>query len=455
MRNGKIEFELPNPLISEPVVIKSFFPDEMFSRVKKSVNDLNLGPDGPSYYHTMLGRWESPISFSKDIEEFSLKKAREVFNDDTLLKAYFFVVRYQSINGCIPHLWEHVDQNGTQTTVDLTIENTAKWNLIVEEKEYEQNENEGIIFAGQQHTHARPAYPSRRSDVHTTVVFMHFTRPDHWIQKKTRGNDIGRYGSDGDIRFFNRNRYIPMPDAPINQPVCSCHDYSGVLSLYDKILGEYTDDEPELVDMSVEEKTVIAPGIVQYQISKQSAQTLKGLAQNSCYKLWKPAQVLSEERDPTVNYQARTCYVKFINSTQLSCHVHDPIRRLYESLEAGMAPIIKDFRKMYSIRELQSTNWQLTRYERGGSFHNHVDDCLEFPRVVSVSAFLNDGYTGGDLVFTHKNVRITRGAGKIVVFSSGFENMHCVEPVASGMRYAAVKWYNHLGGTKNGTQQHL
>ena len=450
MRNGKIEFELPDPLISEPVVIKSFFPDEMFSRIKQTVDNLKMGPDGPLKYHTMIGRWESPVGFSKDIEDYALAKARELFNDDTLLKAYFYAVRYQSVDGCIPHLWEHTDQNGTQTTIDITIENTAKWNLLVEGNQYEQNENEGIIFAGQQHIHARPPFPSRRTDVYTTVVFMHFTRPDHWIQKKSKEHSIGRYGSDGDIRFFNRNRYIPMPDAPVNQPVCSCHNYAGVLSLYDNILGNYVDDEIELVDMSVVDKKVLAPGIVEYQISQESAQVLKGLTQNACFKLWQPAQVLDNDREPAVNYLARTCYVKFINSTQLSCHVHDPIRRLYESLEVGIAPIIEDFRKMYSIPELQSHNWQLTRYERDGTFHDHVDDCIEFPRVVSVSILLNDSYTGGDLVFKHKKVKVSRGAGKIVVFGAGFENMHSVKPVASGIRYAAVKWYNYAGGTTNG-----
>lgn len=241
-----------------------------------------------------------------------------------------------------------------------------------------------------------------------------------------------------------------MPDAPVNQPVCSCHNYAGVLSLYDKILGSYTDDEPELVDMSIIDRKVLAPGIIQYQIPKESAQVLKGLTQNACFKLWEPAQVLDDERSPAVNYLARTCYVKFINSSHLSCHVHDPIRRLYESLEVGIAPIVEDFRQTYSIPELQSQNWQLTRYERDGSFHHHVDDCIEFPRVVSVSALLNDNYTGGDLTFKHKKVKVSRGAGKIVVFGSGFENMHRVEPVASGIRYAAVKWYNYAGGSKNG-----
>jgi hypothetical protein len=448
MRNGSIGFELPDPLISEPVVITQFFSDEMFSRVKEAVNRLNMGPNGSLKYHTMIGRWESSLSFSSDIEDYCLKRARELFNDDTLLKAYFYTVRYQSVDGCIPHLWAHTDQNGTQTSIDITIENTANWGLIVEGKEYEQKENEAVIFAGQQHIHARPPFPSRRNDVYTTVVFLHFTRPDHWIQQSQR--EIGKYGSDGDIRFFNRKRYLPMPDANVSQPVCKCHDYSGVLSLYDNVLGEYVDDTPELVDMQMLKRTILAPGIVEYEIPRESAEVLKGLSQNACFQLWEPAQVLSDAREPTVNSLARTCYVKFIGSDQLTCHPHDPIRRLYESLEVGIAPIIKDFRDLYSIPLLKSNVWQITRYERDGKFHNHVDDCYEFQRVVSVSMLLNDDYAGGELVFSHHKLSVKPSAGKVVLFSSGFQNMHRVEPVVRGVRYAAVRWYNYKESTANG-----
>jgi hypothetical protein len=448
MRNGQIQFDLPDPLISEPVVIKSFFSDEMFARVKETVNNLKMGPGGPLQYHTMIGRWESPVSFSQDIEEYMIKRARELFNDDSLKKAYFFATRYQSVDGCVPHLWPHTDQNGTQTTIDITIENTANWNLIVEGNEYEQRDNEAIIFAGQQHIHARPPFPTLSKERFTTVLFLHFTRPDHWIQKSPKS--IGRYGSDGDIRFFNRNRYIPLPDPPVKQPTCSCHEYSGVLSLYDQILGDYVDDPVELVDMPIVDREVLAPGIVAYRTTKEAANLLRGLAQNSCFRQWEPAQVLDDKREAAVNYNARTCYVKFINETQLSCHPHDPIRRLYESLEAGIAPMVEDFRAMYNVPRLKSYNWQITRYERGGSFHNHVDDCFEFQRVLSVSALLNDDYTGGDLYFQHFNLPIKREAGKIVLFSSGFQNMHRVDPVVTGTRYAAVRWYNYIESTSNG-----
>jgi hypothetical protein len=447
MITKELKFSLPEPLI-EPTVIESFFTEEMFNNVKQKINSIGMSEESNHKYHTMIGRWESPVLFSKDIEDFCLQRAREIFNDETLLKAYFFTVKYQIKDGCVPHLWEHTDQNGTQTTVDLTIENTADWDITVEGVNYKQKPNDAVVFCGQQHMHARPPYPTEDESAFTTVLFMHFTRPDHWIQTEKGG--LNKYGSDGDIRFFNRNRYLPLPDAPIDQPVCPCHNYASVLELYDSICGDHVDEPTELVDISIVDKQTLAPGIVCYTTTKEAARTLKGLTQNSCFKLWEEAEILSKNREPAISYSARSCYIKFINEQTLKCHPQDPLRRLYESLTAGTDKIIEDYSKEYSTGSLKSKHWQLTRYEKGGRFHNHVDDCVEFPRVVSLSFVLNDDYEGGDLVFKNFGVTAPKKAGSIIVFGSSYPYMHEVTPVTRGIRYAAVRWYNYIGTDYNG-----
>lgn len=448
---GRIEFNLPETLVKRPHKIKDFFPPGMFAKVVEKVDSLGMGPDGHLQYHTMIGRWESSVDFDEETERFCIQQARTIFGDDTLQKAYFFVCRYQIQNGCVPNLWEHTDQNGTQTTIDVAIENTANWNLLVEREEFTQEPNSAMIFAGQQHMHARPAYPTDDENAYTTVLFLHFTQPEHWIQKDNRG--ISRYGRDGDVRYFNRNRFMPMPDPPVEQPICQCHDYANVLQTYDFVAGEQIDSATELVDMSVLQNKVVAPGIVVYDFSKDSARVLKGLTQNFCFKMWESARVLNEEKTTSVvNYDARKCFTKFISEVNaMSCHPQDPQRRLWMSLEAGISPVVEDFRSMYSLRGLDSVHWQLTRYEQGNMFHDHVDDCLEFPRVVSVSVILNDDYEGGDLFFKHQDVTVEPKAGRIVVFDSSFAFMHRVNPIKRGIRYAAVKWYAHKGASLNGT----
>jgi len=431
-----IMFDLPD-VLSEPKVISNFFTDDMLARVKQIVHNTGMGTD-VLQFHTMLARWEASISFDEDIEEYCLNKAREIFKDNTLKKAYFYAVRYQLKDGCVPHLWEHTDQNGTQTTIDITIENTANWGLIVEDQHFDQNPNDAIIFCGQQHIHSRPPYPTTDPEKYTTVLFLHFTQPDHWIQKQRDG--IYKYGKDGDVRFFNRNRFLALPDGPVNQPVCDCHDYSNTLDLYSEIVGHAFEEETEISEVKIQSKQELAPGIMLYKTGKESARTIKGLIQNSMFKQWEAAEVLVDGK-PTVQYDARNCYNYFLDYRQNNCHPQDPIVRAKKSLEVGIDGIIEDYRGRYSITPLISHHTVLLRYEPGNMFHNHYDAAPAYPRIVSVSMFLNDNFDGGELEFKEFNIKIKPEAGDVVIFCSAFPYMHQVHPVTKGIRYAAVKWY--------------
>ena len=440
MNDGNILFELPE-VLSEPKIVRNFFNEEMLSRVKDSVSNTGIGTDR-SYFHTMLARWIEAVEFDSDIEKFIIEKARRIFNDESLKKSYFFAARYQRKDGCIPHLWEHIDTNGTQTTLDITLENTANWGLIVEGEHFEQEPNDAIAFCGQQHSHSRPPYPVSDDTAFTTVLFLHFTHPEHWVQKDKSG--INTYGSDGVMRFFNRNRYFALPDGPIGQPVCECCNFSGVLNFYNEIVGNKTNELPETTDMSIISKTELAPGIVKYAIPKESARTLKGLIQNAMFGQWEQSRVLGNDGLVSYDDSLRKCYEYAITDKQSACHPQDPIRRAAESLRNGLDVIIEDFASRYSIcAPLKSYHTLLLRYEEGGMFCNHTDDTPKLPRVVSLSMFLNDDYKGGELEFKEFNLKIKPVAGEIVVFSSGFPYMHQVHPITTGIRYAVVKWYQY------------
>jgi hypothetical protein len=424
----------------EPHLIKNFFSESMFEDVKKQIKETGMGT-GNGSYHTMMGRWAAGIVPNKDIEEYALNEIRKIFNNDTLVPAYHYTVMYQRKDGCIPNLWEHLDQNGSQISINIAIENTANWPLIVEGKEYYQNPNDAVIFCGQQHMHARPPYPTKDKTANTTQLFMHYSTPDHWIQ--TNKDGIHKFGQDGDIRFFNRNRYFPLPDPPVNQPIGLDQDYSSVLLYYNDVVGHAIDSEPETVDMTILAKEELAPGIVKYKIARESARILKGLVQNSMFKQWKQANILDDNNELNLNYDARNCFNYFITDKEFTCHPQDPLRRAAESLQTGLDAIIEDFRGRYNIVPLKSNDTVLLRYEEGNMFHNHIDDHPQFPRVVSLSVFLNDDFEGGELEFKEFNIKIKPVAGEIVVFSSGFPYMHKVNATTKGTRYAVVKWYEY------------
>jgi hypothetical protein len=273
MINGNIAYELPD-VLSKPKTIDKFFTDEMFVRVKKVLENTELGKES-LHYNTTLGRWElSGLVFDEDIEEYCLQKGKELFNDNSLKKTYFFATRYQRKECCIPQLHEHLDQNGTQTTIDITIENTAEWTLDIEGEIFSQNPNQAVIFGGQQHIHSRPPYPTKDLDKYVVVLFLHFTQPDHWMQKDMAYGHKN-YANDANIRFFNRNRFMPLPDTILSQDWCPCHSPWDILGAYEGIVGYATELEPELVDVTILQEKELAPGIMEYRISKESSPSIQ------------------------------------------------------------------------------------------------------------------------------------------------------------------------------------
>lgn len=434
-----VAYELP-AVLAEPKTINNFFTEEMFARVKKVIDSTELGKDS-LHYNTTLGRWEeSNIAFDKDIEDYCLKKAKELFNDDSLKKTYFFATRYQRKECCVPQLHEHLDQNGTQTTIDITIENTAEWKLDINGQIFDQIPNQAVTFGGQQHIHSRPPYPTKDLDKYITLLFLHYTQPDHWMQTDMASGGQ-KYGPDANIRFFNQNRFMPIPDTPLSQPWCPCHSYYNILDLYETIVGHATGSQPELVDTTILEEKELAPGIVEYEISKKSAHTLRGQIQNSVIQQWEPSKVRHDNNIISVDINARNCFIYNAIGKESSCHPQDPIRIATESIAIGIDSAVEKFRARYGVAKLGSLGTSLLRYEEGGMFVEHIDDHRVFPRVVSVSMFLNDNFEGGELEFKEFGVTVKPKAGKMVVFSSSFPYIHKIHPVSTGIRFAAVRWY--------------
>jgi hypothetical protein len=229
----------PLPEVKPAFSVDNVFPEEMFQRIKNKIKQIPWGPNSEYFYHTSMGRWESPISFDQDIEEYALNKARELFGNPNLQQTYFYTVRYQKQNGNIPHLHKHMDQNGCEQTIDICIEKEGvEWGIEVDEVVFPEKENSAVFFYGQQQVHSRPTYPEDASeDAYLTVLFLHYVRPEHWwIQSYNEGGIdkvrevMGKYSLDGDVRFFEHAGYISQPQLPEGQERCECHNYLGVPS---------------------------------------------------------------------------------------------------------------------------------------------------------------------------------------------------------------------------------
>jgi len=210
----------------EPASIKNFLPDDMFERVKEKVLSKNMGPHGPHFYHTVIGRWLTDISFDDEIESFILNKVRDYFNEPDLVRAGVHTARYQMQNGVIPQLWKHYDQSACQYSLDICIDKNFDWGIFAGDKYFDEEPNSCVIFSGNNHMHYRPDYPSRDENDYVTLLFMQFTKPDHWIFE---GEDaFKKYSAMADFKFREDYGYWAQPDYE-GREVCPCCDYRRVL----------------------------------------------------------------------------------------------------------------------------------------------------------------------------------------------------------------------------------
>lgn len=224
--------------ITSPVAIKNFLPPHMFGNVKKQILDKNMGPDGNHFYHTVAGRWLTEIHFDEETEKEILDIARKTFNNPNLKRAGFHTARYQMQNGIKPQLWKHWDQSACQYSLDICIEKTVDWKLVVEDQEFEEEPNSCVLFSGNDMLHWRTPYPSDNEDDYVTLLFMQFAEPDHWFFTEGGKAGFDKHGHEADFRFRARMGYWSQPDYSDGRPICPCCDYRGVLEFEERYQKE-------------------------------------------------------------------------------------------------------------------------------------------------------------------------------------------------------------------------
>lgn len=232
--------KFPLPAVKPAFSVQDVMPPDIYERVKSVVKSFPMGPDSGTFYHTSMGRWEhGGFDFDDDIEDFFLKMARDKFEDQSLLKAYHYSVRYQIQDGNIPYLHKHMDQNGCEQTIDICIESPGvEWAVEVDDVVFPEKENSAVFFYGQQQVHSRPMYPTTNSEPYVLLLFIHYVRPEHWWrQAYDRGGipevrkEFSKYGEDGDIRYYEHTGLVSQPNLPEGQKRCECHNYENVGSM--------------------------------------------------------------------------------------------------------------------------------------------------------------------------------------------------------------------------------
>jgi hypothetical protein len=113
--------------------------------------------------------------------------------------------------------------------------------------------------------------------------------------------------------------------------------------------------------------------------------------------------------------------------------------KLWEDTHHRQLQAVKHYTRNYNIGELRY--WEATNYVKygpGQHFQEHHDHGYSYNCVVSLVAFPNDNYEGGELAFSIQGVTIKPKAGDLYIFPSNYMYPHRAMPVTSGTKYSMV-----------------
>lgn len=121
-----------------------------------------------------------------------------------------------------------------------------------------------------------------------------------------------------------------------------------------------------------------------------------------------------------------------------------PLVQEWRDLWSKIDPIVWDYRNNFELDLEADEGYRVLKYNGGAEYKAHHDHFRTNERSLSLVAFLNDDYTGGNLTFPRFKVSIKPKAGTVIMFPSNFPYTHIAEPVGvndNSIKYSLVTWF--------------
>ena len=188
-------------------------------------------------------------------------------------------------------------------------------------------------------------------------------------------------------------------------------------------------------------KEQLGPGIVVYRdVIKPEIDVINRLESllapvNSGKKFaWQPAYVGYQQLMPDY----RDCNDFKFKKTDIE---HDKteeslkLQELWQDVYDVQSPAVDDYRRSFNLMELKYWEaFNFIKYGPGQHFMEHHDHGYSYNCTVSLVAYVNDDYDGGELYFRLQNLNIKPKAGDLYIFPSNFMYPHPAKPVQSGIK---------------------
>jgi len=138
------------------------------------------------------------------------------------------------------------------------------------------------------------------------------------------------------------------------------------------------------------------------------------------------------------------CELMPLGSNEISIERVMPLASEWQKIWEKIDPIVWDYRHVFELDLEMDEGYRVLKYGGGAEYHAHHDHFRNNARSLSLVAFLNDNFTGGNLVFPRFNVNIQPRAGSVIMFPSNYPYLHIAEPVGekdNTVKYSLVTWF--------------
>jgi hypothetical protein len=115
------------------------------------------------------------------------------------------------------------------------------------------------------------------------------------------------------------------------------------------------------------------------------------------------------------------------------------LQALWQKVYDAQFAAVEDYRRDFNIMPLKYWEaFNFIKYGPGQHFKEHHDHGYSYNCTVSLVAYVNDDYEGGELYFRLQGLNIKPKAGDLYIFPSNFMYPHQAMPVHSGTKYSIV-----------------
>lgn len=199
-----------------------------------------------------------------------------------------------------------------------------------------------------------------------------------------------------------------------------------------------------------------ALGIIVYnnampeELCKNIINTLEDNLNGKTKYRWMPAMVT--EADDALE-TARKCLDFKVSTTNLGprdSHNSD-LYDMHQQAFNYIRPVAEDYGRYWGVGIGYYEAFNFVKYDGAGThFKVHADHGPAYVTTISIVAYINEDYEGGELYFPRFDLTIKPKTGDVVIFPSTYIYEHASNDMISGTKYSIVIMtdYNDRGGLR-------